>query len=184
MTTSRSIASTHELPERMCVPVDLKAMGARLREAREAKRMTQAEVARAIGVETPSYWRYESGGQQPGGESVALLCKTLGVTAEWIMFGEAPQAAASRVEEPFAYEEELQAWLATPEGQTVKPHELAELREYRGKTRPTDLRWHFLLQAARTGTPPAVAQAEAEETETALNEALARGGRPLRRKKR
>lgn len=167
----------------MCVPVDLKAMGARLREAREAKGMTQAELARAIGVETPSYWRYESGGQQPGGESLAALCRTLGVTAEWVMFGEAPESGA-RVEEPFAYEEELRAWLAGAEGKTATPDEVRELRLYRGKRRPDDLMWHWLLQAARSGTPAHVAEAEAEETKAALDAAIARGGRPLRRKKR
>jgi len=185
MPTLRAIEAGAELPERMCVPVDLAAMGQRLREAREAKKMTQAEVAERIGVKVPSYWRYESGGQEPGGEALAGLCKTLGVSAEWIMFGiPMPASPARHLEEPFAYEEELRAWLETPEGKTVTDEQLAELRLYRGKRRPDDLMWHWLLQAARSGVPAHVAQAEAEETDQAMKEALERGGRPLQRKKK
>lgn len=154
----------------------------RVRKRREELGFTQEDVARAIGVLGQAVWRWENPKKKtvPQGANLTALAKVLQVTERWIMEGE----EESRVEDAFAYEEELRSWLATQEGKTVKPDELAELRRYRGKVRPTPLTWHFLLQAARAGVPAQIAQAEEEETSKALSEALARGGKPLERRKR
>lgn len=156
-------------------------MARRIRERRTQLRLTQDEIGEKVGVKAQAVWRWEAAEWKtmPRGANLTELAKALQTTERWIMEGE----EESRVESAFAYEEELRSWLKTPEGLTATKDEIAELRAYRGKRRPDDLMWHYLLMAARSGASPAAAQAEAEETEAALSEAIARGGRPLKRKK-
>lgn len=59
----------------------VKRFGARLRELRNSRGMTQADLA-VRGIVTPSYiWRLESGGSTPGIDIVERLAVALGTTA-------------------------------------------------------------------------------------------------------
>lgn len=53
---------------------------------RKAKDWTQAELARAVGISIPQLQRYEAGTSQPTLDVIKKLAKTLGVTADALIF--------------------------------------------------------------------------------------------------
>lgn len=63
------------------------AIGARIRAARKAKDLGQAELARAIGGQNVSVYRHETGAVRPGLDSIVKYAKHLDVTVEWLMHG-------------------------------------------------------------------------------------------------
>lgn len=63
-------------------PPKARALGAELRECREAAGLKQRELAKAIGVSYVSVSRYETGARSPKPEDVAQILGTLGVTGE------------------------------------------------------------------------------------------------------
>jgi len=67
---------------------DLATMGKRIRAARMAKGMSQGKLARAIGVEPQTVYRYEKQGMVPGSEAMTALARELGVTERWILHGD------------------------------------------------------------------------------------------------
>lgn len=66
--------------------------GVRLRAAREAKELTQEDVARRLDVGLRVYQRWEHGQSTPRGDTLVRLASTLGTTAE-DLFPVAPAAA-------------------------------------------------------------------------------------------
>lgn len=59
-------------------PEELRALGARIREARDAAGLSQAEFARRVGLkDAASAWRWESGRAEP---SLAMLRRIASVT--------------------------------------------------------------------------------------------------------
>lgn len=63
-------------------------IGERLRLTREALRKTQTEFAKLAGINLSAYNQYEQGKKRPSPETVALLCDTYDLTADWVYFGE------------------------------------------------------------------------------------------------
>lgn len=57
----------------------------RLRAARKAKGLTQAEVAALVGIRQQSYYLYESGKQDPKSEVLADLCRALDVSPDYLL---------------------------------------------------------------------------------------------------
>ena len=57
----------------------------RLKAARKAKGLTQAEVAALVGIRQQSYYLYESGKQDPRSEVLAGLCRALDVSADYLL---------------------------------------------------------------------------------------------------
>lgn len=72
-------------------------LGRRIRAAREAKGLSQAEAAREAGIPGHSLWRYEDGRVAPDLENLARVARVLGVTIESLLAEDtntpAPEAA-------------------------------------------------------------------------------------------
>lgn len=66
----------------------------REKAVRERRDITAAEVAREIGVSTPTYSRYEANLTKPDDDTLARAAKYLGVTRSWLRFGEGEKYAA------------------------------------------------------------------------------------------
>jgi len=60
-------------------------LDARLKERREAKGLTQAELARRVGVGRDSYNKYERAGVQPANETLVRLASTLDTTVDYLL---------------------------------------------------------------------------------------------------
>lgn len=71
-------------------------IGKRIKELRGQK--TQAEFSRATGIPKNTLGRYERGEIVPGGDAVALLCKSLKVDPGWLLFGEGPMHRAEALD--------------------------------------------------------------------------------------
>lgn len=69
------------------VEVDHATLGRRLREVREAARVSQREAADAIGVSQPTYSRLEQGSRPLKGDELVVLADLFGVRAAAITGG-------------------------------------------------------------------------------------------------
>lgn len=59
--------------------------GPRLREAREARALSQVALAEFLGISAPSISQYESGAQTPSPQVMARLCETLRLPAKFFL---------------------------------------------------------------------------------------------------
>ena len=57
----------------------------RLRAAREDADLTQAQVAEKTGIARRQYIRYEQGAQEMGIAKLAVLCRALNVSADYLL---------------------------------------------------------------------------------------------------
>jgi transcriptional regulator with XRE-family HTH domain len=64
------------------------AIGARIRELREARGLTQDELATKLDLKSQQVWRYEHGWNKPSGSTVVELAEALGTSPRHIMYGE------------------------------------------------------------------------------------------------
>jgi len=76
----------------------MSTLQSRLRLAREAAGLSQTEVARRIGIAQPTYSDLEN---KPGSSSKHLvkIASVLGVSADWLAYGEGPRDAAQAPED-------------------------------------------------------------------------------------
>lgn len=63
-------------------------IGTNLKQAREAKKLTQREVWEAAGISKSSYTAYEAGRSDPTGDVIVKLAKALGVTTDELLLDE------------------------------------------------------------------------------------------------
>lgn len=68
---------------------------ARMREARIVAGLSQSEVARRLGVQPHTVYRYERQGLTPSVNLLAELADTLGVSLDWLVRGVGSAAEAS-----------------------------------------------------------------------------------------
>jgi transcriptional regulator with XRE-family HTH domain len=61
------------------------AISRRLRQAREARGMTQAEVARAAHLEPSAVAHFESGRREPSARNLRALCRAVDVSADYLL---------------------------------------------------------------------------------------------------
>lgn len=59
--------------------------GERLKTARKAKGLTQTELAEQLGITQKSYQRMESGNHDLKMSTIYQLCKTLNISADWLL---------------------------------------------------------------------------------------------------
>ena len=71
----------------------------RIVELREEKGWTQGELAKKVGVHFRSVGRWERGEALPGAEDVMKLAKVLGVTADYLLFENAPRDGRVDIED-------------------------------------------------------------------------------------
>jgi len=64
-----------------------KEFGERIREAREARRITQVDLARLANVDVMRISRYERGLALPAAETIAALARALKVTTDYLLLG-------------------------------------------------------------------------------------------------
>ena len=62
---------------------DKNTVAARLKELRGA--ISQAEMARRVGIAQQGWARYETGKVAPGAEALHQICEASGVSADWIL---------------------------------------------------------------------------------------------------
>ena len=60
-------------------------IGARLRECRKSKNLTQAQVAQKLNIPQQQYMRYENGHFAPSYENLIALCKLYEVTSDFVL---------------------------------------------------------------------------------------------------
>lgn len=70
------------------VTEDKLAIGGRILEAREAKGLTQEDLASKVGVRAQAIWRYENGWNKPSADAAVRLAEVLGTTERYLMTGE------------------------------------------------------------------------------------------------
>lgn len=79
--------------------VYLKEVGARIRQAREAKKLSQLHLAEILNV-SPSYLsNIETGKQNMSIMVLYNLCNALEVTADWILRNNSPEATVITISE-------------------------------------------------------------------------------------
>lgn len=61
------------------------AFPTRLREIREDRDLTQADVAKQLGIAQQQYQLYESGKRQMPIEKLIIFCRTYGVSSDYIL---------------------------------------------------------------------------------------------------
>lgn len=79
---------------------DLRAIGERIIQTREALEMTQADFARFTGISTQSLSNYEVGFRRPQLDQAVQIVRKTGVTLDWIYFGVSsglPMRIASKI---------------------------------------------------------------------------------------
>lgn len=59
--------------------------GERIKEARKERGYTQVEAAEKAGVQQQVWQRYESGKFDLKMSSIVNICKTLGISADWLL---------------------------------------------------------------------------------------------------
>ena len=58
------------------------ALGQRIKELRKAKKLTQAQLSEAIGMETTNFCKLENGGQLPKEENIEKIATALNVSVK------------------------------------------------------------------------------------------------------
>jgi transcriptional regulator with XRE-family HTH domain len=88
------------------------SIGARIRKAREEKRLSQRALGTAVGVSNEAVRQWEGGWSRPSAENLPALASALGVTVDELLRDDAEQAPLAPeqvVNEPAAWSESLPA---------------------------------------------------------------------------
>ncbi len=66
--------------------VDMKMLGLRVKEARTRKGYNQAEAARIIGMNLPTYWHIEAGNKPHiRSDTLYKICRALSCSADYLL---------------------------------------------------------------------------------------------------
>lgn len=79
--------------------MDIKQIGERVRQARTEKKMTQAQLAKALQVSAPFVSNIEQGKQTMSITVLCAICDVLDVSADWILRDSTPVARRMTDEE-------------------------------------------------------------------------------------
>ena len=74
-------------------------IGARIRESRERKTLSQSELARRLGVSQPAVSDWENGKTEPSVDNLRAMAVELDVWFEWIVTGRGQRDFAPEVQE-------------------------------------------------------------------------------------
>jgi phage repressor protein C with HTH and peptisase S24 domain len=84
--------------------VDMETLAARVRSCRKDKRLTQAQLGKAVRVSKQTISAIERGSTlQPAYSTLAAIAKALDVSADWLLTGRGPKTPEGRVEEAISY---------------------------------------------------------------------------------
>ncbi|MCO3072300.1 helix-turn-helix transcriptional regulator [Pseudomonas aeruginosa] len=73
------------------------AIGENIRKARERKGLRQEQVAEMAGIPLSTYKNYEHGKQPPPGDRLGAIARTLGVSADELVFEESERQVADEL---------------------------------------------------------------------------------------
>lgn len=73
------------------VPAVAVQIGRRIRLSREAKKLSQRQLAQRCDLNPTTIWRYESGTMQPGTNRLSLIARVLAVTTDYLITGKRPK---------------------------------------------------------------------------------------------
>lgn len=76
---------------------EMVGIGSRIKQARERKKLTQADLAEKLGTNTQDIGQVENGWRGMSVTRVHTFAKALGVSAEWIFSGINPKVHAALV---------------------------------------------------------------------------------------
>jgi transcriptional regulator with XRE-family HTH domain len=82
----------------MTTTIERDAVGSRVRELREARDMTQDDLAGVLGLTKSAVSRIESGERGLAAPELAALAGHFGVSADFLLFGEREEALMLRAE--------------------------------------------------------------------------------------
>lgn len=74
------------------VEMRLKQIGERVRLARSAKNMSQAQLAAAVSVSTPYISNIEQGKQTMSITTLSGICEALEISADWLLRNRSPES--------------------------------------------------------------------------------------------
>lgn len=78
------------------VVMDKRTVGQRIRELREGRKLTQQQLAKAIGIKQGSLTQLETGkSKSPASTTLTKLARLFEVDPEWLMTGKGPQHPVS-----------------------------------------------------------------------------------------
>ena len=69
-------------------------VGERLKTARKAQRLTQAQLGERVGVTQSAIANIEGGLNPPSLDTLRTICSVLGVSADLVLFGSGEETAA------------------------------------------------------------------------------------------
>ncbi len=70
------------------------ATGNRLAEIRAAEGVSQSALAREMGIDKSTIWRWEKGERQMDNDTLRVLCERFGCSVEHLLGWDRPKAAA------------------------------------------------------------------------------------------
>ena len=82
----------------MTTTIERDAVGSRVRELREARNITQDDLAGVLGLTKSAVCRIESGERGMAAPELAALAEHFGVSADFLLFGEQEEALMLRAE--------------------------------------------------------------------------------------
>ena len=80
-------------------PVSNEDFAARLRQLRKQKNLSQADLAKIVGVHYNHIGRYERGSSRPSAEALNKLAHALGVSSDYLIEGSTQEAAKADFED-------------------------------------------------------------------------------------
>lgn len=89
------------------------AIGENIRKARERKGLKQEQVADMAGIPLSTYKNYEHGKQPPPGDRIGAIARSLGVSADELVFEEAERQVSDELRAMFKRFETLPPELKT-----------------------------------------------------------------------
>ena len=63
------------------------SLGARIMELRKAKGLSQAQLAKQVGISQPALANYERDGRDPPSSFLSALCEQFGADPAWLLIG-------------------------------------------------------------------------------------------------
>ncbi|WP_127579053.1 helix-turn-helix domain-containing protein [Paenibacillus koleovorans] len=79
------------------------SFGARLKKARNSKRMTQHEVAKYLGLNFTTISKYENDKSQPDNDTLQKLSQLYDVSIDWLVLGDAQPSPDKPNGKPMVY---------------------------------------------------------------------------------
>lgn len=122
--------------------------GDRIRQAREAKRLSQAKLGDLVGVRSPTVFRWEKSDMRPEDETLDRLADALGVSAAWILYGiDEPRVEADHVDTAAWLELVDLGWLERYRERGLTPDQIEHVRRTPFRGAPTIDDYVAMLEA-------------------------------------